>query len=191
MPEQDLNGASLSVPVYLLTGEYPPRVGGIADYTARLAEALHQEGVSTTVLLGQDHPHARVENSAVPVEHLDGPVSGWGLLQAVKHRLAGPTAALHIQYQTAAFGMHPAINLLPRFLNLVCPGVRTVVTCHDVRVPYLFPGAGPLRSSVNRIMIDACSAAIFSDAGDRDWAGARPTHSLIPIGSGVPVASEP
>lgn len=191
MLDQPHGGNHVNVPVYLLTGEYPPSVGGIADYTARLAEALLREGVDVTVLLGQGHPLPPGEESVVSVERLTSNMNGWDLLPAVKQRLGGRAAILHIQYQTAAFGMHPAINLLPRFLSVASPQSRTIVTCHDVRVPYLFPKAGPVRTLVNHLMIDACDSAIFSDSGDREWAGGRATHTLIPIGSGVPVVSWP
>ena len=47
---------------------------------------------------------------------------------------------VHIQYQTAAYGMHPAINLWSWR-----PGknlkAATAVTFHDLREPYLFPKA--------------------------------------------------
>ncbi|MFN0072975.1 MAG: glycosyltransferase [Chloroflexota bacterium] len=179
----------MSLPsIFLLTGEFPPRVGGIADYTARLAEHLSADGLDVTVLVGSDHP---LEQAGPPlahrVERLDDRYNSWRLLPAVARRLSGGPAIVHIQYQTAAFGMHPAIHALPLWLRLRVPGARVVVTCHDVRVPYLFPKAGPLRELVTHGLIDGSHAAIFSDADDRHWAGARPNHWLIPIGSGIPV----
>lgn len=172
-------------PIYLLTGEFPPRVGGIADYTARLAEGLQELGLDVTVLVGSGHP---VDSAApVSVQPLRSNVRGWSLLEAIADRIGEGPSVVHIQYQTAAFGMHPAINLLPRWLRWRRPRARSIVTCHDVRVPYLFPKAGPVRAWVTHELIDQSHAAIFSDDGDRQWAGVGPGHALIPIGSGVPV----
>jgi glycosyltransferase involved in cell wall biosynthesis len=172
-------------PIYLLTGEFPPRIGGIADYTARLAESLQDLGLDVVVLIGRDHPLAR--DGSVPAERLASSVAGWGLLPAVAQRIGTESCVVHIQYQTGAFGMHPAINVLPSWLRWRRPGARTIVTCHDVRLPYLFPKAGRLRDLVMHWMIDHSSAATFSNEADRRWAGGQPTHTLIPIGSGVPV----
>jgi glycosyltransferase involved in cell wall biosynthesis len=172
-------------PIFLLTGEFPPRVGGIADYTARLAENLRDLGLNVTVLVGSDHP--AVADSAIPVEHLSSATNGWGLLRAVAERIGIRPCIVHTEYQTAAFGMHPAINLLPDWLRWRRPSARTLVTCHDVRLPYLFPKAGSLRELVTRRMIDRSHAATFADEADRQWAGAAQRHALIPIGSGVPV----
>ncbi len=43
-----MSGASGSV-IHLLTGEYPPRLGGVADYTARLAAGLAAAGAEVHV----------------------------------------------------------------------------------------------------------------------------------------------
>lgn len=176
-------------PVYLLTGEFPPRMGGIADYTARLAEHLLELDLEVTVLVGADHP---LQSAAVPVERLDASLKSWSMPRAVARRIGSGEAIVHIQFQTAAFGMHPAIHALPAWLRWRRPLARSVVTCHDVRAPYLFPKAGPVREWAVHRLIDMCHAAIFSDAGDRAWAGRQTHHALIPIGSGIPrIAVEP
>jgi polysaccharide biosynthesis protein PslF len=172
-------------PVYLLTGEFPPRVGGIADYTARLAESLHDLGLNVTVVVGRDHPP--VTDTSVPVDRLEHVLNGWGLLPAMAGHIGEQPCIVHTQYQTAAYGMHPAINMLPGWLRWRRPKARSIVTCHDVRLPYLFPKAGPLRQLLTHRMIDESHAAIFADEADRQWAGGAANHALIPIGSGVPV----
>lgn len=162
----------------------------MADYTARLASTLRASGLDVRVLVGSDHPSSAGEpDDGPPVARLPSPVRSWGLLPAVARHVGRRRSVVHIEYQTAAFGMHPAINLLPLWLRRVRPHTRTVVTCHDVRVPYLFPKAGPIRGWITRLMINACHAATFADAGDRAWAGDRAEHTLVPIGSGVPVRS--
>ena len=51
---------------------------------------------------------------------------------------------VHIQYQSAAYGCIGAVNFLPWRLRLARPG-PALTTFHDLRLPYLFPKAGPLR----------------------------------------------
>ncbi|MFQ5811818.1 MAG: hypothetical protein ACE5I2_01285, partial [Anaerolineae bacterium] len=46
---------------------------------------------------------------------------------------------LNIQYQAAAYGMHPAINLLPLRLRMKTGfRPRTVITFHDLKRPTFF-----------------------------------------------------
>ncbi len=114
--------------------------GGVGDYTRELGLALHDLGCQVQVVTSRQA----------------GPVPGltvhplverwnWGCWGAIldlvrQHR----PDVVHIQYQAAAYAMHPAINLLPRRLGwLGDERPRTVVTFHDLKVPYLFPKAGP------------------------------------------------
>ena len=67
-------------PIYLLRRS-PPRIGGIADYTARLAESIQELGLEVVVLVGNDHPVAsatsvRVEQLESGVARLGTPVGG-------------------------------------------------------------------------------------------------------------------
>ena len=110
-----------------------------------------------------------------------------------------------IQYQTAAYGLHPAINLLPGWLRLRLRGRRPclVTTFHDLKFPYLFPKAGPLRMAAVRFLARQSDAAIATNMEDwqalKRWGlhafdGVAPviTHSrltaMIPIGSNVACA---
>src|SRR6185436_10183764 len=73
---------------------------------------------------------------------------------------------LHIQYQPGAFQLKGAIHLLPYWLRRRRPGVRVVTTFHDLRVPYLFPKAGPLRPFAVQALLRGSQGAIFVDAAD-------------------------
>lgn len=101
---------------------------------------------------------------------------------------------LHIQYQTGAYGMHPAINFLPwRLRALGRAGVRrpaVAVTAHDLLPPYLFPKAGPLRTWVTRRILADADAAIVTNPEDyAALAGLRRLAPiLIPIGSNISLA---
>jgi glycosyltransferase involved in cell wall biosynthesis len=95
---------------------------------------------------------------------------------------------VHIQYQAAAYAMHPAINFLPRRLQMMGDKrPRTVVTFHDLRVPYLFPKAGRVRRWVVNELARRCDAAITTNREDYESLsrelGSKP--ALIPIGSNI------
>ncbi|MGC9333112.1 MAG: glycosyltransferase family 4 protein, partial [Anaerolineae bacterium] len=89
--------------------------------------------------------------------------------------------------------MHPAINLFPRRLHLGQPRAQGIprplaaVTFHDLKVPYLFPKAGPLRSWVIKELARSSHLAITTNREDFERlrrALARPP-ALIPIGSNI------
>jgi glycosyltransferase involved in cell wall biosynthesis len=95
---------------------------------------------------------------------------------------------IHVQYQAAAYAMHPAINFWPwRVRRLGAGRPRTAVTFHDLKVPYLFPKAGPLRRWVVNELARRSDAAITTNREDleklRHELGSAP--ALIPIGSNI------
>ena len=145
--------------VLMLTAEYPPQAGGVGDYTAALAGALAAQGVAVAVLTGVGGAD---ETGAFPVWRW---VRGWGrkLRPDVQAALAEWQAdVLHIQYQTGAYQMKFAINLLPSRLH-----VPTVVTLHDLRMPYLAPKVAPLRRYVTRLLLESCRTVIVTNAEDQ------------------------
>ena len=190
-----------AIDVLLLTGEYPPQCGGVADYTRELARALVVLGVGVRVLTSAP-PEGSAASSQGPSDAPPGDDDPWplarvvrswglsGLLDLRRRVVASGCEIAHIQYQTAAFGMGPAVNLLPLALR---GGPRTVVTMHDLRVPYLFPKAGPVRTLANRLLIAAADAAILTDPVDfaaaERWKRTR--RYQVPIGSNIPVAPPP
>ena len=92
---------------------------------------------------------------------------------------------VNVQYQAAAYNMRAAaIHYLPWRLRGVAP---TVVTFHDLRVPYLFPKAGGLRQAAVRGLARRAAGCIATNAADlavlRGWTDA-PLRQ-IPIGSNI------
>jgi len=83
---------------------------------------------------------------------------------------------VNIQYQAAAYGMHPAINLLPFFHR----AVPTVVTFHDLLVPYLFPKAGRVRWWANLALARFSRACITTNAQDAGRLAAYPWMEWLP-----------
>lgn len=169
--------------VLLIAGEYPPMRGGVGDYTARLAEALARQGWEPAVLTSRRAAGSR---------YVAGTVERWGWDLAGRARQTARDAGallLHLQYQTGAFAMHPAVNLLPYRVR----ERPLLTTFHDLRVPYLFPKAGPLRLYLNRLLARSSTAVIATNPEDyaaleRDRRLRGRLH-LLPIGSNLPEPS--
>lgn len=161
-------------------------VGGVGRFTAELASALQSQGAQIAVLTDAQVA-ASAESDAVQV--LPGRRGwGWNILTEIPACARAVGAEwVHVQYQTAAYGMHPAINALPYFLRR--NGLRGAWTYHDLRVPYLFPKAGSqLRNWVTRLPLRASDAVVVTNQSD--WESVREetrTGQLqrIPIGSDI------
>jgi len=174
----------------LITGEYPPDRGGVGDFTHELGRAMaelgHQAHVITSKL--QTCKLANLQTcKGVTVHRV---VHGWGwgcwreVLQVAREERLD---VLNIQYQAAAYRMHPAINLLPWWLSQRGePPV--VVTFHDLRVPYLFPKAGPLRWQAVLALVRWADGVIVTNREDElqiaDCRLQTPVRR-IPIGSNI------
>ncbi len=179
--------------VLLVTGEYPPQEGGVADYSRCLALALAELGHTVDVLTGRGQASDETDDRRVTVHRALGGW-GWGSLTALRKAAAVLRPdVVHLQYQTAAFGLHPAINVLPWWIRRTT-SVHTAVTYHDLRVPYLFPKAGRLRERVT--MLPARWAHLTLATNEADWhrlrVDGRPWRlALVPIGSNVPDVPPP
>jgi glycosyltransferase involved in cell wall biosynthesis len=192
------------VKVGLVTGEFPPAIGGVGDHTARLARELAAAGHDVEVLTGPQPPvpprysvggpPAEVAaEQAVPVLRL---VRRWDVrILAQVPRLARVRGwdVLHIQYQPGAFELRGAISVLPPALRLRRRGGQdgpaVVTTFHDLRVPYLFPKAGPLRPLAVRALATFSDAAIAVDEDDlpalSHWRRHAPPETTrhVPLGN--------
>jgi glycosyltransferase involved in cell wall biosynthesis len=178
--------------VAFLTAEYPPMPGGVGDYTCRLALALQDCGHTITVITG-----GAASSTSEPAPSVERSVSGWGWrcwrdTIAALDRLRPDV--LHIQYQTGAYSMHPAVNLLPWRLRGLPGSPSVVVTFHDLLQPYLFPKAGPLRRWITLRLARDAAGVVATNAADAATLRAVVLPSAlhtIPIGSNIPVAPPP
>lgn len=182
--------------VGLVTGEFPPMEGGVGAFTDQLARALAALGHEIHIITSR---RARPADVPRKPSALFQPVDlGYAQLHPRAGRWRWPTLSLvadlairydleivNLQYQAAAFNMRsPAIHYLPWRLKAITP---TVVTFHDLRVPYLFPKAGGLRERVVSGLARRAAGCIATNAADlrrlRDWTP-RPLCE-IPIGSNI------
>lgn len=178
--------------VLLVSAEWAPIPGGLGDYTARLAEALIQAGVAVAVLTGR-LPGARPATPAALGSTTPYPVMRrvtswdwgmWPVIEAVAREWWADV--VHLQYQTGAYRMHPAVNLAPYWLRRLGSSSAIVTTFHDLREPYLFRGAGPLRGAVNRALARGSHLAIATNPADYAQLAQQTRHlRLIPIGANI------
>ena len=173
--------------ILFVTGEYPPLTGGVGAYTQKLAHALvdlgWQASVLTTAQLAE-------QTAAAPVRVYPR-VERWDWrIWSQAPRLAESIRAgwLHVQYQTAAFGMNPSVNLaVGRWQR---SGLRVAWTYHDLLPPYLFPKAGDrLRMNVTLRPARTCDLTVATNEGDRLQLEEHAKNlARIPIGSNIPSA---
>jgi glycosyltransferase involved in cell wall biosynthesis len=170
--------------VLFVTGEFPPMQGGVGDYTREIGLALHDLGCDVHVLTStQAGPVVGLTIHPL-VERWNW--RSWGIsLDLVRQQRPD---VVHVQYQAAAYAMHPAINFLPRRLRwLGNRRPKSAVTFHDLKVPYLFPKAGRLRRWVMDELASSSDAVITSNREDFEDLQERlqTSPALIPIGSNI------
>ena len=167
--------------VILLSAEYPPREGGVGDYTRRLALALCGEGQEVSILTSAGTSGAPGDPLQVYPRVANW---GWGCLPAIsRHLHECRPAVLHLQYQTGAYGMHPAIHFLPEVLRCLPAPLRLVVTMHDLRLPYLFPKAGRLRHLLVAHLLRQADAVVVTNGADLLRLGGELTPTPVPSSS--------
>lgn len=178
--------------ILFVTGEYPAMQGGVGDYTRRLSQALGELGVDVHVLThvsaGADYLRASTaarEPTVHPVlEH-----TGWSMWSQVTRAIGRlRPSVVNIQYQSAAYALHPAVNLLPWRLRALQRRPGVIATFHDLRSPYLFPKAGWLRHCMVLALARGADACIVTNPAD--WlrlkeAGLGARLRPIPIGSNI------
>jgi glycosyltransferase involved in cell wall biosynthesis len=179
--------------ILFVTGEYPPMRGGVGAYTAELGRTLQSQGVDVSVFtsLGMNptvgiKPQDGEDSSFYPQSYPQVTHWGWTTVGKIA-RFAHQHGVdwLHVQYQTAAFQMHPAINFAPYLWRRW--GLRTAWTYHDLLVPYLFPKAGRFlrRWVTERPTFAANFTTVTNEADHRQLAGRVEPLFKIPIGSNV------
>ncbi|NDJ54602.1 MAG: glycosyltransferase family 4 protein [Chloroflexi bacterium] len=172
----------------LITGEYPPMEGGVGAYTRVLGRALADLGHEIHVFTREEAVNAS-EHRVTVTSAAARPWNRRTFRQIQDWIARNSLDIAHIQFQTAAYDMQPAIHRLPAQLD--CP---VVVTFHDLREPYLFPKAGPVRDQLmNKLAMDAQAVIAIDRTDERvlvdEWQ--HPNVSWIPIGSNIATRTPP
>ena len=174
--------------VCLVTGEFPPLQGGVGDYTMELGRALVALGAEPHVVTSRVQGHRDTPGAGSFEVHRIVDRWDWGSWGPIRRQLGEINPdVLHVQYQAAAYGMHPAINLLPTRARLDRSlRLRTAVTFHDLRVPYLFPKAGRLRWQSILLLARSSDAVVVTNVADEAKLEGSLVHTeRIPIGANV------
>ncbi len=179
-----------------VTGEFPPMQGGVGAFTQELARAMGADGHVIHIITSRKAKpegmlrslSTRREPEDLRFAWLHPWIGRWrwpSLAQVVDVAIRFELDILNIQYQAAAYNMNSAaINFLPWRIKGVLP---TVVTFHDLRTPYLFPKAGPLREKAVFSMARWAYGAITTNRADFDRLRQKASTPVaeIPIGSNI------
>lgn len=162
----------------IITGEFPPRQGGVGAYTRILAEHLAAQNQHVFIL------SERASRSDSTAFELTSRIDDWGfrcfaVIRTWAHECAPDIVCL--QYQTAAYAMSPWIHAIPRIIR----PIPFVTTFHDLRPPYLFPKAGPLRAWIVDHLACSSRGVIATNQEDYERLIALSYAALIPVGSNI------
>jgi glycosyltransferase involved in cell wall biosynthesis len=164
-----------------VTGEFPPMQGGVGDYTHELACGLAALGAEVHVIT--THSSLGIRHSSFVIHPV---IQRWSFPALLRIRAIVQSlnlSILNLQYQAAAYGLSAPIHFLPDVA-----GVKTLVTFHDLRVPYLFPKAGRLREAAVTHLARSAFGVIVTDPADGAELmrrGGVKRLAQIPIGSNI------
>jgi glycosyltransferase involved in cell wall biosynthesis len=184
----------------LITGEYPPQLGGVADYTRSVAASLAADGDDVRVFAPLAGASDIVE-SGISVQRLPDHFGSRSrrLLQRALAELPHPRAAV-VQYVPQAFGMRGCNIPFARWLRTLC-GYPLFIMFHEVSVTVRpsTPLKYRLQALATRAM--AVSATVAADAifiSTPAWEplvrrGARERTPIdwVPTPSNIALRSEP
>ncbi len=124
----------------ILTGEYPPNVGGVSDYTRLIARGLAEAGDEVHVFAPRNEPHnltVTADDAGVQMHWLVDHFGSEGRQQLMHELSRLPRGCrVLVQYVPQAFGyrgMNVAFCLMLR--NLARAGVQIWVMFHEVMFP--------------------------------------------------------
>lgn len=185
-------------PWAILTGEFPPRCGGVGDYTAQVAAALAEAGDEVIVFRppanGAPLTSDRVQIVTLP-DHFGPAARG-----VIARRLEGVRARLLVQYVPQAFGMRGANVPFCRWLR------RRFQQGDDIRVmfhePYFYltlhPGQAALAAfqrAMAAVLLRASTHVYVSTAAWlpylSPYASRRFKPVVLPIPSAIPAVTMP
>ncbi|MCL5947379.1 MAG: glycosyltransferase family 4 protein [Chloroflexi bacterium] len=182
----------------LVTGEFPPAVGGVGDYTDRLAAALTDRGEDVYVLtsekplssrdaINEDAWWALKADSHVSRSMAHWDIRSWRPFAAFVRHIKPDI--VHFQFQAAAFGLQSVVPFGPSSLRTWSIRPLVVTTFHDVLPPHFFPLSG--RLGLDRRapiwMAKGSDAVVVTNRGDQAYLKATGIRTIryIPIGANI------
>jgi len=192
--------------IVLISGEYPPRIGGVADYTCHLAQALARLGHHVSVLTTAN---GRSEGCAMEADggvEIYPDVRDWGVrgAAAIGARVRDLTPdVVNFQYVPHMYGrggFAPGAAVLPLRLRRLS-SATIVSTVHEIASPWslkprraLVAAAHRLQALLLAIASDRCIVTNQHYARQmRKWTRSGSAVHEIPVGASIePVpSSEP
>jgi glycosyltransferase involved in cell wall biosynthesis len=169
--------------------------GGVADYTALLADDLVRQGAEVNVLTSSRAKPVRESPTLVSPIIDDWGRAAWPAI--ARHTAQYQSDIVHLQYQTGAFNMNLGVNALPWVNRLRGGQPPVVVTFHDLKEPYIFPKLGQARHLATIALAAGANAVVITNSEDlkqivgtrsnrSQWSWARRPVRAIPIGSNIP-----
>jgi hypothetical protein len=189
---------------HIITGEYPPQIGGVSDYSQLVAEGLAAEGNTVHVWTtecssGLLYPGPRRTSTAVngaEIHRLPGRFGPGALTTLARALRAAPEQSVLVQYVPHAYG-YRAMNLpFCLWLNSM-RHVGLTVMFHEVAFPLSW--AQPLKhnvlGAVTRFMAQlVCHSATRILVASARWEtllrriGGSAPISWVPVPSNIPVS---
>ncbi len=191
--------------IVLVSADYPPIPGGVADHTYHLAHALAGLGHQVQVLT------SRRRRSATPAEDIGSAVDvapvieSWGpagVMCAARRLSAAAPDLVGLQYVPTMYGrggVAPAIALLPLALRRLT-GARIVGVLHELVLGWSFQPRPAVRATAHRAQVGllavGCHRLLVTNlryaALLRRWTRNRLAPRVVPVGANiVPCASTP
>lgn len=132
--------------ICMISGDYPPCRGGVADYTKclydELVKNLGNENIYLVTSLENDKNNTDEKNvlKVIPQWNFRGIIKLFKLIKKIKPDI------VHIQYPTLNYEYDLAINFFPAILRLFQPKIKIISTLHEFSNRSL---PGKLRLSIN------------------------------------------
>lgn len=179
--------------VLMVTGEYPPTLGGIGDYTRLLTNELCRQGVDVRLFVPRGSDFDESTSPFAGTFHK----WSWNTLPDLYDTLVATQATwVHVQHNASMYGSSLASYFFPRYLRLRGWNGRVAVTFHDINLPALLPRGGRMWAGIAHHWVlgdlaRQANVAIAADPSDAEALaalGARVAH--VPIGSNVHASRE-
>lgn len=174
--------------VVMVTGEYPPTLGGIGDYTRLLTNELSRQGVDIRLFV----PHGSTAKDTTSPFAGMFPRWSWKTLPCLYDKLIATQASwVHFQHNASMYRSSLASYYFPRYLRWRGWNGCVAVTFHDINLPTLLPRGGRMWAGIAHRWVlgdlarqaDVSIAADPNDAESLAALGARVAQ--VPIGSNM------